>query len=237
MSQVVERSYQFRSDDTDGDGRTIAGYMAVFDQPTSIREDGRTFMESVRRGSFSRAVNGDDPMPMMQYSHGHDPAVGTLPIGRWDECREDDTGLFMRGRLFDTPRVAEIREAIKGSGITGCSFKFEVLEDSWDGESREIRAVRTIEAGPVSQPAYVGTSVGVRSADAGPLTAGQRAQRIRELALRAYAPSTPALDAPPSPSGADPPTEEDAADALAVLDAYFAAMKQGNGSGEPPPLN
>ena len=39
-----------------GDGRTVVGIAMPFDQPTEIREDGQTYTEVFRRGSFTKTI-------------------------------------------------------------------------------------------------------------------------------------------------------------------------------------
>lgn len=183
LYRICVRSTQFRAT-TDGgvtDGRTLEGYAAVFDEPTQIDSWEGEFEEVIKPGSFRRTLRSR--RPVMQFDHGNDKRVGTAPIGSIQDIREDDEGLFVRARLFDTERVEDIRQAIESRAIRGMSFKFEVLDDRWvdrdgnqltaaeradlleDGElvRREITEVKLYELGPVVFPAYDQTSVGVRS--------------------------------------------------------------------------
>ncbi|MDQ0746900.1 HK97 family phage prohead protease [Streptomyces africanus] len=226
------RQFVFRAD-TEGDGRTLSGVVVPYSTRADIHENGRDFTEQIAPGACrDAAASGGVPILW-----AHDRSQ--VPIATATNLEERDDGLHMTARLLTHPLADAVREGVAEGAVRGASIGFSVPEggDEWRGDERVIHRLQLREISITSFPAYVTTGVGVRSADAGPLTAGARAHRLRELALRAYAPPTPALDAPPSPSGADAPTEEDAADALAVLDAYFAAMKQGDGSGEPPPLN
>ncbi|RDI12039.1 HK97 family phage prohead protease [Rhodococcus sp. AG1013] len=124
----------------------------------------------------------------MQYDHGRDTRVGSVPIGVYEEIREDEHGLFVRGRIFDNDLAEPIRQAIEAGAIRGMSIKFAVVTDEWrDGTGRLLRPhevdrlrfdpgsrgplrrtvkeIRLHEAGPVSTPAYETTSVGVRDID------------------------------------------------------------------------
>lgn len=155
----------------ESDGLTIEGYAAVFGQPTEIVEHGRAFTETIHPGAFARTLAQRGPAKVkMQYDHGHDPAVGSLPIGAWEEIREDVHGLFVRGRLLDVPETARIRAAIQVGAIDGMSFRFRVPEGgaTWSADERsvELHEVALLEAGPVAWAAYEGTSVGVRGLSA-----------------------------------------------------------------------
>lgn len=179
-----------RSADGGDAGRTLEGYAAVFDQDTEINSWEGHFSERITPGAFKKTLA--ERTPVMQFNHGHDPRFGQLPIGVYKEAREDDKGLFVRGPLFE--HAEPIREAIREGAVTGMSFKFGVVRETWtdkDGKEitskrelqdllwgdgrdingeqrgplrRTIKEVRLAEAGPVVNPAYSQTSVAVRSA-------------------------------------------------------------------------
>lgn len=185
---LCNRSVEFRANTSagDGDGRTLEGYAAVFDQDTEINSWEGRFTERIAKGAFKKTLR--ERKPIMQYDHGRDSRVGSVPIGVYEDIREDEHGLFVSGRVFDNPVVEPIRQAIEGGAVTGMSFKFRVTRDEWFDKNgkrvrgdeiskllwepgdrgplaRTIREVSLYEAGPVSTPAYGGTSVGVRMAE------------------------------------------------------------------------
>jgi HK97 family phage prohead protease len=183
----------------DGDGRTLEGYAAVFDVPTEINSWEGNFKETIARGAFRKTLQ--ERKPVLQFDHGHDSRFGSLPIGSFEEVKEDRHGLKVRAKLFD--HAEPIREAISSGAVSGMSFRFQVVRDQWadkDGNvikdrselsellyskeaqkkrgplQRTIKEVKLMEAGPVVFPAYPQTSVGVRSA----LTDEQREALIEE---------------------------------------------------------
>lgn len=170
--------------DEAGDGFTLEGYAAVFDTPTRIDSWEGNFDEQLSRGAFSKTIS--ERKPVLQFDHGRDVATGSVPIGAIEELREDERGLFVRARLHDNDRVEPIRQAIASQAIDGMSFRFRVLREDWDEESRDvpmrtIREVELYELGPVVFPAYEATTVGVRSLLAG-LEADERADLVARLA-------------------------------------------------------
>lgn len=202
LTDVCLRAVEFRATDGEGgDGRTLEGYAAVFDTPTRIDSWEGSWDETIARGAFKKTLR--KRTPVMQFDHGHDARVGSVPIGKFDELTEDDHGLFVRGRLFDNDAVAPVREAIEGGAIDGMSFRFQVTKEDWrdaegnklkreqvfdllwagmEGIQRKILEIDPLyEAGPVVFPAYDATSVGVRSMLA-QLGATERKALIRELA-------------------------------------------------------
>lgn len=199
----IERAVDFEllpeseRSDSGGDGRTLEGYAAVFDADTEINSWEGHFKERIAKGAFRKTLR--ERMPIMQFNHGHDIRFGTLPIGVYTDVKEDRHGLKVVGRLFES--AEPIREAIAEGAVSGMSFKFKVVRDSWtdkDGNEikdrsqlldllyggpemkkrgplqRTIKEVKMAEAGPVVNPAYTQTSVGVRSADEFPQSERER---------------------------------------------------------------
>ena len=186
MFELCSRSVDFRAsgDPGESDGRTLEGYAAVFDQDTEINSWEGRFSERVAKGAFKKTLK--ERKPIMQYDHGRDTRVGSVPIGVYEELREDDHGLYVSGRVFDNDVVEPVRQAIEAQAITGMSFKFKVTRDEWRDSrnklvrgdeimkllyepgdrgplQRTIKEVQLFEAGPVASPAYSQTSVGMRS--------------------------------------------------------------------------
>lgn len=189
----ITRSVEFRAtapDDEPSDGRTLEGYAAVFDQPTEINSWEGHFNERVAPGAFKKSLR--NKTPVIQFDHGQDPRTGTVPIAQLTDAHEDEHGLKVKARMYDNPVVEPIRQAIAGKSIRGMSFRFTPTRDRWTdaqgndvdpnelesllygGRSsdrdrlplnRVIQELKLHEMGPVVNPAYEGTSVGMRSAD------------------------------------------------------------------------
>ena len=69
----------------------------------------------------------------------HDPA---LPIGVWDEIREDGKGLFVRGRLMSAvTKAREVLALMKAGALDGLSIGFKARKSRRDARS----GVRRIE--------------------------------------------------------------------------------------------
>lgn len=160
------RHLEFRVEKS-ADGLTLDGYGAVFDQWTDIEDAVGVYRERIAPGAFKRTLGMR--MPILQFDHGSHPLIGSIPLGRITNISEDDHGLRVKARLSDNWLVQPVRDAIRDGGITGMSFRFRILDESWersrnDGmEERTIREVELYEVGPVVFPAYEQTSVGVRS--------------------------------------------------------------------------
>jgi len=158
-----------------GDGRTLEGYVAVFNASARIADRSGDFDEEIKPGAFDRSLRTRG-FPIMQWDHGKDPRVGTVPIGVYDTFERDGKGYRVRGRLLDNPVVEPVRQAIAAGAIRGMSFRFAAASnggDRWTKRSgqidkRDILDADVLEAGPVAFPAYAATSVGVRSDELDP---------------------------------------------------------------------
>lgn len=202
MSAICLRAVEFRATDQEAsDGRTLEGYAAVFDSVSRIDSWEGSWDETLARGAFKKTLR--KKTPVLQFDHGRDARTGSVPIGKVEDLSEDDTGLFVRARLFDNPVVEPVRQAIEGGAIDGMSFRFQVAREEWrdaagkklkteqvfdllwagvEGIQRTILEVDPLyELGPVVFPAYDSTSVGVRSMLA-QLAGDERKALIKELA-------------------------------------------------------
>lgn len=212
-----EVGFEMRDGD-DGDGNTLVGYGAVFNEWTRIDSWEGVFDEEVDRGAFKKSLA--ERTPVLQFDHGRHPMVGSIPLGSLAAIREDDQGLYVEAPLHDNWLVQPVRDAIKSKAITGMSFRFQVVKDIWrtaagktvkaddvnrllwssdrtDPDSilkRTIKEVRLFEVGPVVFPAYAGTSVGVRSEELASLFTDPqaRAELARLLVGTPSEPSEPA---------------------------------------------
>lgn len=218
------RAMRFDADGAQGDGRTLQGYAAVFDEPTRIDSWEGAFDEAISPGAFRKTLK--ERTPVLQFDHGHDARTGSVPIGSIQDIREDEHGLFVSARMYANDVVEPIRQAIEGGSIDGMSFRFRVMDDAWrdkDGKTvkaseldellwnpgergpllRTIREVELFELGPVVFPAYESTTVGVRSQLA------QLSNRERELLLSELLSELRSTVTTPEPAGDDDATEDE----------------------------
>lgn len=144
-----------------GDGRTVEAYAAVFDVESTISDqDGRGYVEVLRRGSFVRTIaeRGSSLQVIFNHGlsvHGVPMAEFSMPLGVTLEAREDGRGLRTVTRYSATPLAAQVLELIRDGAIRGQSFGGQWVR---------------------SRPSY------------GPFRAGQIVERL-EVALREYGPT------------------------------------------------
>ena len=121
----------------------IEGYASLFwdtDQGADV----------VAQGAFgdSLALTGVGGVKML---HQHD---GRAVSGVWDEVREDDRGLFVRGRIIDAAPSGRLCAALVRSGaLDGLSIGFRTRRARSDPE-RKLRVLTEVDLLEVSLVAF-----------------------------------------------------------------------------------
>lgn len=158
------RSYAFEFEArATGDGLTLDGYAAVFNQPADIYDHRGHYSETIERGAFRKTLQENKPAVL--FEHGRHPLIGSMPIAQLTKASEDTRGLHVRARVFDNWMTRPIIDAIQGRAIEGMSIQMQVTREAWspDHTLRAVHEVKLIEVSPVLQPAYTGTSLSLRS--------------------------------------------------------------------------
>ena len=123
-----------REPDQDG---AFEGYASVFD----VVDQG---LDVVRRGAFANSLAGGRKVKMLWQ---HDQSQ---PIGVWDEIREDDHGLFVRGRLLnDVAKGKEAASLLRAGALDSMSIGYRVKEASEEAGGR-VRALDEIDLFEIS---------------------------------------------------------------------------------------
>ena len=161
------------------EGAVIEGYASRFGLPD---QGGDIVAKGAFGASLARlAAKGDKVRMLWQ----HDP---TKPIGVWDDIREDETGLWVKGRLLS--EVALAREAatlIDAGAIDGLSIGYRTISAERDGKGRRLLSeVELWEVSLVTFPMLAEAKVGKKSDRlAEEVTEMAAAFRAATLALRA----------------------------------------------------
>ncbi len=110
------------------EGTVIEGYASLFGAPDTggdVVEPGAYKSSLAKLGDAGRRVK-------MLWQH--DP---TEPIGVWDEVREDDRGLYVKGRLLtDVSRAREAASLIESGAIDGLSIGYRTVRAERDAKGR-----------------------------------------------------------------------------------------------------
>ena len=149
-----------------GDGATLVGHGAVFNQETTIAG---AFREMVAPGAFKKTLKEADVRALFN----HDPNYvlgrnrsGTLRLS------EDEQGLLYEIDLPDTSFALDLSRSIERGDVSQSSFSFGTIREAWDypkkdsGELplRQLRELKLYDVSPVTFPAYDGTDVDLQRA-------------------------------------------------------------------------
>ena len=157
--QALECKFDVKlaEDDAGAQEMVFSGYGAVFGNVDS-------YGDVIQKGAFKETLRGarkDGTWPAMLMQHG-----GFLggsddnPVGIWTELNEDDTGLYVEGKLADTARGREAYSLLKMAprpALNGLSIGYRAKEWSVGtkpGEPRRtLKKIELMEVSLVTFPA------------------------------------------------------------------------------------
>ena len=150
------------------DGRTLAGYAAVYGQDSrEIVENGRKFVERIAPGAFNETLSSGADVKLF---YNHD---ASMPLARTRsgtlKLRSDRNGLAFEATLPETTLGNDVRALLERGDLSGeMSFGFYVSEDSWnkDRSQRLVKKAQLVEVSIVQDAAYPQTSSSLRSVSA-----------------------------------------------------------------------
>ena len=115
---------------TVNDGCLIEGYASRFGQ---CDQGNDVVASGAYRASLKRLSDAGRGVKMLWQ---HDPAQ---PIGVWDEVGEDDTGLFVKGRILDSVEKGREAAALIAAGvIDGLSIGYRTKAATKDKQGRRV---------------------------------------------------------------------------------------------------
>lgn len=117
---------QLGQDVTVKDGTVIEGYASIFGQTDQGGD-------RVVSGAYADCLKKGASIKMLWQ---HDPAQ---PIGVWDEVREDEKGLWVKGRILaDVEKGREAIALIAAGAIDGLSIGYRTLKAKKDDMGRRL---------------------------------------------------------------------------------------------------
>ena len=111
--------------DDDETGK-ISGYASTYNNPDL---SGDVMLPGCYAPALAK-IEKSGVMPVMFFSHDH----WSVPCGRWDSIKSDDTGLYVTGRINkDLESGKEIYSALKFGSMSGLSVGFSFGPDDVEG--------------------------------------------------------------------------------------------------------
>ncbi len=150
----------------------LAGFIPYESDSRELRDGkGRKFTERLARGVFTSSLS--DSSQSVVADVGHNDAAIFARRGVNLDITEEAAGLSYSALIPDTTVGRDLQTNVRLGIIEGTSFEFELrgeAADQWEkgavGAVRTIRQATLHRVNPVSDPAYLGTKLEARSADA-----------------------------------------------------------------------
>jgi HK97 family phage prohead protease len=142
---------------------TIGGYAAKFDK---LSQNLGGFVEQIDARAFNKSHGDGWPDVLARYNHEDNYLLGTTG------ARTLTLGIDEIGLTYDVVLPSsrgDVHELVQRGDVRQSSFAFIAFDDDWETTRdtgypmRTLLSVRLIDVAPVNTPAYLDTSVGVRS--------------------------------------------------------------------------
>lgn len=146
---------------------TLLGYAAVFNSD-SRQFGGKQFpwVERITPGAFTRSLK-ENPGVVALWGHDVNSPVARAPKSL--RLAEDTKGLSVEIDLPDTSVARDLLTNVKAGVVDAMSFAFRVVKETWEEQKdRDVRTLEDVDLFEVSAvvfPAYLDTSLAVRSHD------------------------------------------------------------------------
>ena len=140
--KTLDTHFDIKSLEAEG---TFEGYASVFNvlDGDQDRVAPGAFMEAMRK------AQEQNRWPKLLWQH--DPKA---PIGQWLSMKEDDHGLYVKGRLFlEVQRAREAYVLLKNHALDGLSIGYTPLKIKREGTARCLKSVQLHEISLVTFPA------------------------------------------------------------------------------------
>lgn len=134
------KAFKFELESTDENGE-FSGYAAVFGN----RDSGDDVIE---KGAFTKTIAEDFDRIKILSQHND----CELPIGKPIELREDEKGLYIRGKISDTQKGRDIQILLKDGVLNELSIGYDAVVFDYDSEQgvRHLKEIRLWEVSIVT---------------------------------------------------------------------------------------
>ena len=140
---MEHKNFAISDSNIDMDARTFEGYASTWD--LDLHDD------VIQRGAFAKSISEGFPAGRIKVLWQHSQPLG-MPI----EMREDERGLWVKGRVSKTTLGDEALELMRDGVVDRMSIGFTIPAGKWEMRSdgvRVIREAKLMEFSPVTFPA------------------------------------------------------------------------------------
>jgi len=163
VKNVEIRTSESGEGDSVVEQRYVSGTGIVYDEEVEIWTG---YKEKVRAGAFDDTLKSGDEIKSY-FNHNQDYVLATTRSNPPLKLSETKSGLVFEAPIPPTSYGEDLAINLERGNVAGASFSFSVIEDivtidENDVYHREIVKAELYEVGPVTNPAYPTTEVGVR---------------------------------------------------------------------------
>ena len=135
------KAFSLELESADESTGEFSGYAAVFGN----RDSGNDIIE---KGAFAKTIVEDFHRIKILALHND----CWLPVGKPIELREDDRGLFIRGKISDTSMGRDIRTLLKDGVLNELSIGYDAIEFDYDSkqDTRHLKEIKLWEVSIVT---------------------------------------------------------------------------------------
>lgn len=135
------KSVRFSVENVDEESGEFSGYAAVFGN----KDSGDDVIE---KGAFAKTIRDDFDRIKILSQHND----CELPIGKPLELREDEKGLYIRGKISDTQKGRDIQTLLKDGVLNELSIGYDAITFDFDSEEgvRHLKEIRLWEVSIVT---------------------------------------------------------------------------------------
>lgn len=142
---------------------TLVGYALKWN---TLSQNLGGFVETVAPGAVDRTIS-DALRVLCRYNHADAYLLGTTEAGTLT-LTVDNTGLLYEDVLPDTSAGRDVAELARRGDLRYSSFAFYCIEEEWGVTDqgfplRTLLAVQLVDVAPVNSPAYMDSTVAMRS--------------------------------------------------------------------------
>lgn len=137
------KAYELKDSSIDMDERTFKGYASTWDEDK--------VGDVIHQGAFIKSINEGFPAGRIKVLWQHNE-----PLGMPTEMREDNYGLYVKGKISKTRLGDEALELMRDGVVDRMSIGFMIPQGKADYDEdgvRHIREVKLMEFSPVTFPA------------------------------------------------------------------------------------
>lgn len=127
--ELIRKAVEFKADDVDVDSGTFQGHASTFG---NVDSDG----DVIEKGAFKKTIQESGHRVKVFFEHFN-------LIGRPMEMREDDHGLFVKGKISKTTLGSDVLTLMRDGALNEMSIGFQIVKEVFD-KAANVRRIKEL---------------------------------------------------------------------------------------------